>query len=752
MTFLRVMTMKMNQTQKLTMGRIARASCKKMKDIGAEGAYIRYITPLGSATPLQNKYHGLDDTRRRLLLLQEFLYQGREGSLDPSSFRRNIGFRRPFSSVVASDDADDGSSTFMESEETKKPPPYVKFTNARLAYPVTVQASSSSLGFQTAPINLDIFPSNLNPNSNKSRSKTNNNHESGPQRQGGYALLGPNGSGKSLLGQALKATASMAASQRSGNDDNNTNRVENPFLFNSHTNDGDGVAGRIETLAKRQWHSLAVAQVSFDSHQELLHLRDPKHPDEPLTAFKAIAMAGGAPGKLNKAAQFLVVRFGLYPLLHRTVDTLSTGEIRKVLLIRALSQRPKLVVLDNAFDGLDVPSRDILKDIVSRTLRGFTQDILVQGVSSRAANEAQTQIVLSTHRHEELVDEIDTILSFHTEKDGNNQDGPRLKVFKRNNIAQGGQRAEQDTLFDMMPAQEVLHRAMGLVEITHTDNGSLDWNDPTLPSLQQVKSWWEYEKDLSDDSNTNNKNNNSDILVHANDLSIHRGGVTLLHNLTWTVKQGERWIIGGGNGAGKSTLSRLLANSEYLQEQQDKEFAQTHLRVVPECVGWVSTESHLKQHFEKQRQHLFTTKELLEKQTNGASWDNVILPILHWLAISEETNVMADRPFYQLSQGQQKLVLIAAAIAMRPPLLVLDEPCQGLDLISRQRMLKVLERLCASTDISLIYITHHLDEELIPSATHALHLQDRRAVYEGSIKEYHPADFYNSKSSDAASQ
>jgi molybdate transport system ATP-binding protein len=75
-----------------------------------------------------------------------------------------------------------------------------------------------------------------------------------------------------------------------------------------------------------------------------------------------------------------VVRFGLYPLLTRDVTTLSTGEIRHVLLIRALSQQPHLLLLDNAFDGLDTRSRTILKDIVTKTLKGFLADILVQGV------------------------------------------------------------------------------------------------------------------------------------------------------------------------------------------------------------------------------------------------------------------------------------------------------------------------------------------------------------------------------------
>lgn len=199
-------------------------------------------------------------------------------------------------------------------------------------------------------------------------------------------MLGRNASAKSLV--ALSIDLREASPQSSM-----TNM--NPYLQEGY------LTIPSSTSSPQRWHSRAVAHVSFHSHQDLLAERDDKTGDY-LTAFKAIATAGGAPGKLNPAAQFLVVRFGLYPLMHRTVETLSTGEIRKVLLIRALSQRPKLLVLDNAFDGLDSPSREILKDLVSRTLRGFKQDILVQGVSSKAT--AQTQIVLMTHRAEEIVD------------------------------------------------------------------------------------------------------------------------------------------------------------------------------------------------------------------------------------------------------------------------------------------------------------------------------------------------------------
>ena len=164
-----------------------------------------------------------------------------------------------------------------------------------------------------------------------------------PPLLGGHALLGRNGTGKSLLGQTIVLEGDP-----------------------EYLKKGDFV------VHDSRWHSRAIAHVSFNSHKELVR--------EGGSTYKAIAEGGS----LSKAAQFLVVRFGLYPLLRRDVETLSTGEMRKVLLVRALANRPKLLILDNAFDGLDVASREILKELVQKTISGFTQDILVQGVNSSA--------------------------------------------------------------------------------------------------------------------------------------------------------------------------------------------------------------------------------------------------------------------------------------------------------------------------------------------------------------------------------
>ena len=97
---------------------------------------------------------------------------------------------------------------------------------------------------------------------------------------------------------------------------------------------------------------------------------------------------------------------------------------------------------------------------------------------------------------------------------------------------------------------------------------------------------------------------------------------------------------------------------------------------------------------------------------------------------------LLERPFCSLSQGEQKMVLIGAAIALRPGLLVMDEPTQGLDAASRHRVANVLERVSSvKKGPGLVYITHHADE--VPQAvTHVLHLARGEVAFSGRRGDY----------------
>ncbi len=101
---------------------------------------------------------------------------------------------------------------------------------------------------------------------------------------------------------------------------------------------------------------------------------------------------------------------------------------------------------------------------------------------------------------------------------------------------------------------------------------------------------------------------------------------------------------------------------------------------------------------------------------------------------------MLPRRFCELSQGEQKQVLLGSAVAEAPRLLVADEPCTSLDAPSRAAALGLLEALGRGGHTNLVYTTHY-PEEVIPCISHALHLRAGSAVYAGPIGGYSPAEW-----------
>jgi len=96
------------------------------------------------------------------------------------------------------------------------------------------------------------------------------------------------------------------------------------------------------------------------------------------------------------------------------------------------------------------------------------------------------------------------------------------------------------------------------------------------------------------------------------------------------------------------------------------------------------------------------------------------VPMISWLACIGMDD-RAGRPFNSLSYGEKRLVLIARAMIKSPELLILDEPCQGLDRSNREMVLALMEELGHQPAKGMIYVTHH-ETEMIPCIQHVLTL------------------------------
>jgi iron complex transport system ATP-binding protein len=224
--------------------------------------------------------------------------------------------------------------------------------------------------------------------------------------------------------------------------------------------------------------------------------------------------------------------------------------------------------------------------------------------------------------------------------------------------------------------------------------------------------------------------------LDIHDLTIRRGKTMILDGLAWTVRRGEHWVILGPNGSGKTSL--LAALTGYLTPTAGsihllgEEFGASDWRELRRSVGIVSSSL---------RQLMHDEDSALEIVAGGAS-----AQIGHWGAVPKrdkaaalrelrgaEAGGIAAREWAVLSQGERQRVLIARALIAKPRVLILDEPCAGLDPVSREHFLAFIERLArGSRAPAIVLVTHHV-EEITPAFTHALILREGRAVANGAI-------------------
>lgn len=226
------------------------------------------------------------------------------------------------------------------------------------------------------------------------------------------------------------------------------------------------------------------------------------------------------------------------------------------------------------------------------------------------------------------------------------------------------------------------------------------------------------------------------MIVKIGGLEIHRGDKKILRGVDWTIRKGEHWVVLGPNGCGKTSLLKALTGylTPTLGEIQllGEKFGETDWRELRKRTGLVSSSI---------AQMVSPEDSALEIVIGGAfsmigSWGRIPAKIRvsarQWLRRCEAAN-LADSPWMHLSQGERQRVLIARALIARPALLLLDEPCAGLDPIARDHFLNFLSGLPSSKATpSIILITHHV-EEILPMYTQALVLAKGRVVASGPV-------------------
>lgn len=220
-------------------------------------------------------------------------------------------------------------------------------------------------------------------------------------------------------------------------------------------------------------------------------------------------------------------------------------------------------------------------------------------------------------------------------------------------------------------------------------------------------------------------------------LAVTRGGHPILQDVHWTVLPGQHWVLLGANGSGKTSL--LAALTGYLTPSAGdvqllgQTYGQSNWPALRRRIGLVSSALRHLLHEEEPALEIVAAgrQAAIDLRTPFSRTD--LTRARHWLRHVGLLH-LAHRPWAVLSQGERQRVLIARSLMAQPDLLILDEPCAGLDPVAREHFLQFLAHLGQQPHPALILVTHHV-EEIIPAFGHALILRAGRVAAAGPISQ-----------------
>ncbi|MNQ62056.1 putative ABC transporter ATP-binding protein YlmA [compost metagenome] len=199
----------------------------------------------------------------------------------------------------------------------------------------------------------------------------------------------------------------------------------------------------------------------------------------------------------------------------------------------------------------------------------------------------------------------------------------------------------------------------------------------------------------------------------------------ILDNISWTIKQGEFWQLIGPNGSGKSTILSLITGDNPKGFGQDL-YLFGRKKGTGESVWDIKKQIGI---FTTSMTDLFQKGHTLEEMILSGFFDSIglyIEPTTHqkqivsqWLEVIEMTHLRKKR-FIDLSIGQQRVGLIVRAVLKHPPLLILDEPVEGLDDENVDMVIQLINTIKQETNVSILYVSHRIESGLAPTSVFEL--------------------------------
>lgn len=360
---------------------------------------------------------------------------------------------------------------------------------------------------------------------------------------------------------------------------------------------------------------------------------------------------------------------GIGNILDRGLKYMSTGEIRRTLLARALISGKKLLVLSDPFAGLDAESRKILFD--------FFTSIVTEQQNGQSTNP---HIILCMERWHEIPDSITHVLEF-AQKD----------------IVFCGEKQDYIKRLSAQNAKNEADKTAKREELSSNLTETIANTSPLKQAQEETR----------------------EILVEMNHVNVGWGDHRVLIDLNWQLKKGEHWLVRGPNGSGKTTFLELITGDNQQVYCNDvrlfgtKRGSGESIWDIKKKLGIVSYRLHVEY-----------------RMVGGTNLRNLIISGfrdsigLYGAATGVETTIadkwlalggFAGRErelFRDLSYGEQRAMLILRSVVKCPPILILDEPCHGLDEEYRTKILHLLELIAEKNTTTMIHVTHDPSERL----------------------------------------
>lgn len=226
-----------------------------------------------------------------------------------------------------------------------------------------------------------------------------------------------------------------------------------------------------------------------------------------------------------------------------------------------------------------------------------------------------------------------------------------------------------------------------------------------------------------------------DELLHYENVCFRRDGRPILDNVNWHVESGENWALLGLNGAGKSTMLSMIPAYQIPTTGTlrvfGREFGKYAWPKIKARLGFVSSALG-------QFQSTLDKQKVEDVIISGAFSSIGIYRTVDDMTRAKGMRLLEEfglaylegHRFHTLSAGEQRRVLLARAIMADPDLLILDEPCAGLDLPAREKFLRTVESLVEEQHTPIVYVSHQI-EEILPVITHVAILQEGRIIRAG---------------------